>query len=561
MSTVAVAYQSETAASQAVVMLALAQLREAEDNTRKTYDEASLAELAQSIASSPLGVIQPLLVRILDDDALKGQYEIVAGHRRFRAAKIAGRDTVPCIARRMSDEEAHELRILENLQREDLQPLDEAEAYQRMFSLAAAAGHPITPADVAAKIGKSESYVRLRLRVLSAEPEVRDALRSNQITVGHALEIARLDDSLQAGLLKFCLYEQWGEKREAPVSIPELRKHVAQNIMLVLADAPFDTNDAALILEAGPCTDCKKRTGNDQKLFADIEQADICTLPSCFASKVSRHIDVTIEELTAKGKPVVRLSDDYYRSSNSTDKDSLTRQQYEVIKKGAKCADTKTGVFIDGHKRGKTATVCVNGKCTVHHSHANHGSSSDDQKEKRAAARKEATVRGRIFAAIYDASSSAKLGDEHTFALAEYALNRADHNGLMKLAKLLDWPKELFRWDNKTGLRKKLEEIGVKGAVVVAMMAAVSSELSVNEYNSGKAERLEALAKMFAVSTATVRKDVDKELKAKAGKPAKAEAAPAPTPEKATKPAPKKAAKKAAPKKQKPAKKTTSKKA
>jgi len=186
-----------------------------------------------------------------------------------------------------------------------------------------------------------------------------------------------------------------------------------------------------------------------------------------------------------------------------------------------------------------------------------------DQKEKRAAARKEATVRGRIFSAIYDASASATLGDEHTFALAEYALNRADHNGLMKLAKLLDWPKEIFGWNSKIALRKKLEEIGVKAAVVVAMMAAVSSELSVNEYNSGNAERLEALAKMFAVSTATVRNNVDKELNAKAGKQAKAEAptTPAPAKKPAAKKAATKAAKKTATKKPKPAKKPTAKKA
>ena len=539
MSTAPVVYQSEP-----VVTLALTQLREADDNTRTIFDESKLSELAQSITAS--GIIQPLLVRILDSTERTGEYEIVAGHRRFRAATLAGLRDAPCIARRMSDEEAHELRVLENLQREGLQPLDEAEAYQRMFALASAAGTPITPADVAAKIGKSESYVRLRLRILSAEPDVREALRTDKITLGHALEIARLDSSLQAELLSHCLFEPWGKNhaREAVITLAELREHIAQNIMLILSDAPFDTNDATLVPNAGACSDCKNRSGNAQTLFSDIEQSDICTMPVCFASKVARHIDVTIEQLTAKGKSVVRLSDDYSHGKN-TDKDALNRSQYEAVKKGPKCEDLKTGIYIDGHKRGKTATVCINSKCTVHHPHAHLSSGRPDNKEKRAAARKEATVRGRIFTAIYDASATATLNDEHTFALAEYALKRADHNGLMKLAKVLDWPKELFAYGNTTSLRKKLEEIGVKSAVIVAMLASVSSELSVNEYTTGKAERLEALAKTFSVNPTAVRKDVDNELKAKAKKPAKD------TTEKAPKPTPKKAAGK----KSKPAKK------
>jgi ParB family chromosome partitioning protein len=420
----------------------------------------------------------------------------------------------------MTDEEAHELRLLENLQREDLPPIDEAEAYQRMFTLAADAGRPITPADVAAKIGKSESYVRLRLRLLSAAPDVRDALRNDQITVSHALEIARLDASLQSTLLQCCLYESWGvnNKRETPMSVAELRRHIAEEIMLELATAPFDTSDATLLPDAGTCADCKNRTGNAQKLFADIEQSDICTLPSCFGQKVARFIDVTIEQLTAKGKTVVRISDDYCQR-NTTPASALARNQYEVVKKGAKCADQKTGIYLDGPKRGKTTTICANDKCTVHHSHSSSSMRPDDKK-KRAAARKEATVRGRIFGAIYEASATATLTDAHTFSLAEYALNRADHNGLMKLAKLLDWPKDLFSWNNKGGLRKKLEEVGVTAAAVIALMASVSSELSVNEYNTAKAERLESLATTFSVNTASVRTEVDAELKAKAKKPA-----------------------------------------
>src|ERR1700734_2062806 len=109
-------------------------------------------------------------------------------------------------------------------------------------------------------------------------------------------------------------------------------------------------------------------------------------------------------------------------------------------------------------------------------------------KEKRAKARKEAAVRSRVFAAIYTASASVSIEDEDYIAVAQHSISRADHNGLMKLAKLLDWPKELFGWDGKAKLTAKLTEIGADAATVVALMAAASHELSINEYTERKAE-------------------------------------------------------------------------
>src|SRR5258708_16803476 len=167
---------------------------------------------------------------------------------------MGGLSEVPCVLRQYTDEEARAARIIENLLREDLKPLEEAEAYQQMLAAAAAENRPLTPADLAAKLGKKESYVRLRLRLLSADTAVQDALRKEQITEGHALEMARLDKSLQKELLKFCLFDRWKNPREAIVSINELRKFITQNVMLVLASASFDITYATLILTFGACT-------------------------------------------------------------------------------------------------------------------------------------------------------------------------------------------------------------------------------------------------------------------------------------------------------------------
>src|SRR5258708_21147790 len=170
-------------------------------------------------------------------------------------------------------------------------------------------------------------------------------------------------------------------------------------------------------------------------------------------------------------------------------------------------------------------------------------------KEKRAKARKEAAVRCGVFAAIYKASETVSIEDEDYIAVAQHYISRADHNGLMKLAKLLDWPKELFAWDAEVKLSAKLKEIGADAAMVVAMLAAASHELSVNEFTDKKAERLETLAKSFSVNTTSIRKEVEAELAAKA----KPKASPTATPTsaaRATKPrqkaSPKTAAKKTA---------------
>ena len=259
---------------------------------------------------------------------------------------------------------------------------------------------------------------------------------------------------------------------------------------------------------------------------------------------------MTLEKLKASNTEAVRISSEYGRSS-PTPKDVLSPNQYEVVKRGTVCEDTKVGVYIDGQQQGQKVKVCTNTKCSLHFSYNVHpGSSSPDMKEKRAKARKEAAVRSRVFAAIYKASETVSIEDEDYIAVAQHSISRADHNGVMKLAKLLDWPKELFAWDSKAKLSAKLKEIGADAAMVVALLAAASHELSVNEFTDKKAERLEALAKSFSVNAASVRKEVEAELAAKAKPKAPPIAKTTPAKTAATRASPKSTAKK-------PAKKTS----
>lgn len=155
---------------------------------RRTFDKQALNELAASIKKS--GVFQPIILRKPDPQI--NRYEIVAGERRFRASKIAGQKTIPAIIRAMSDEQMMEIAVLENLQREDLTPLEEAQAYQTLMDKLS-----LTQAQVAAKLGKSRPYIANYLRLLGLPVPIKEALNSGQLSMGQARTILGLKDKKQ----------------------------------------------------------------------------------------------------------------------------------------------------------------------------------------------------------------------------------------------------------------------------------------------------------------------------------------------------------------------------
>ena len=145
------------------------------DQPRKTFDETALEELAESIRQH--GVLQPLLVRPLPE----GNYQLVAGERRWRAARIAGLSEVPVVVKELSDTEAMELAIIENLQREDLNPIEEAEGLQALVDKCG-----YTQEEIAASVGKSRPAIANSMRLLRLPEEVRAMTRNGEISAGHA---------------------------------------------------------------------------------------------------------------------------------------------------------------------------------------------------------------------------------------------------------------------------------------------------------------------------------------------------------------------------------------
>ncbi|MCC8073956.1 MAG: ParB/RepB/Spo0J family partition protein [Clostridiales bacterium] len=153
------------------------------EQPRKTFDEGSLQELADSITQH--GVLQPLLVRPL----ATGGYQLVAGERRWRAAKMAGLKEVPVVVKELSDVETMEIAIIENLQREDLNPIEEAEGLQALIDRCG-----FTQEDVAVSVGKSRPAIANSLRLLKLPPEVRDMTRQGVISAGHARALLAFED-------------------------------------------------------------------------------------------------------------------------------------------------------------------------------------------------------------------------------------------------------------------------------------------------------------------------------------------------------------------------------
>src|SRR5919197_4539248 len=153
------------------------------EQPRIAFDEESLSELSASIQEH--GVLQPILVRPLGSN----EYQLIAGERRWRASKAAGRTTIPALVEEIDDETALEIAIIENLQREDLSPLDEASMYDRMIH-----EHGYSVRKLAQKLGKDKGYPENRLRLADAPDEVRELVSLRKDTLSHAYELMKVDD-------------------------------------------------------------------------------------------------------------------------------------------------------------------------------------------------------------------------------------------------------------------------------------------------------------------------------------------------------------------------------
>ncbi len=174
---------NETVDSGGVVTLRLSQIEPNREQPRKIFSEEALNELADSIREH--GVLQPLLVRPLPG----GSYQLVAGERRWRASRMAGLQEVPVVIREMDEEQAMEIALIENLQREDLNAIEEATGYKQLMER-----YGMTQEQVAKRVGKSRPAIANALRLLNLPPKVMDMVGEGEVSPGHARALLAFDD-------------------------------------------------------------------------------------------------------------------------------------------------------------------------------------------------------------------------------------------------------------------------------------------------------------------------------------------------------------------------------
>ena len=337
--------------------LAIDQIHESTTNPRQSFDQTKLEELAESIRQH--GLIQPITVRPNADG-----FEIVAGARRFRAAQLAELFSLPARVVELDDAAAMEWQLVENSQRVDVHPYEEAQGFQRLLDLP---GYDVAP--LVEKSGKSASHIYARLSLLQLIPSVAEAFMQERITASHANLIARLPQEHQADAFENCWRKDWQDKEAHLLPAKHLSAWIQANLYLNLAEAPFDREDTTLKPEAGACVTCPRRSGYNTSLFADV-QGDQCLDAPCYQAKIAVHIE---REIAAR--PELVTIETAWRAPKEQRPGALQRHQYRELAEPDNpdaeppCPSAKPALIVFGKNAGRTVTVCLDDECPVHTHH------------------------------------------------------------------------------------------------------------------------------------------------------------------------------------------------
>lgn len=281
------------------------QLQPSAHNPRKRFDPVRVQQIADSF--DEVGQIQPIRARpnpLHRDGDGRPPFEIVVGETRWRAAQLAKKlPTLDVIVRAYTDIEVLEVQLVENLQRADLHPMEEAEGYgQLLRSPTGLQGHA-TVADLAARVGKSESYVYQRMKLLALCPAGRDAFFAGHLSASVALLIARMPNQEEQARATARIVAGFGGE---PYSYRQAAEYLQKEFMLRLSLARFDIT--ATYAVAGPCGTCKKRSGAEPDLFADVASSagDMCQDARCYQAKAEEAHQALLQAARDAGRTVLQ---------------------------------------------------------------------------------------------------------------------------------------------------------------------------------------------------------------------------------------------------------------
>lgn len=521
-----------------VEQIAIEQLVESPFNPRTTFNYAALEELAESMRS--VGVMQAILVRpvtmpggfvITKGGEPQQAYEIIFGHRRYRAAKLAGLITMPCIVRELTDVQAAQLQAIENVQREDLDPVEEARGYAHYLKV-----HGVTKDQLAAEVGLSRTHVYSRLKLASAAAAVLDALHAGEIYEENALRIARLpSEKLQLKALETLRKDyRYDPDDGGKKSVRRIQEFLRERFTLQLREAIFEPADAKLLELAGACTTCPKRSGNAPE-FADLARdtekeyggkhllagPDLCTDPDCFEAKKKAHLANKAAELTAKGKTVITGG----KARSAISADGIVKGAYielkavkaELAKKGKKAGVDVAIVTIQNPRDGKTKEAIaiadleaagVRKKSKAGAKGAGERDSWEEQRKRQEAERREqqviAAAETKVNEAILSATREAAAGRQLT-TLAMQHIALVAFRGV-------DWPAkrviaQLHGAKNEGAMVKAIGSMPPEKLTTLLLDCALTHHVVASGYRDEKPAALLAIAKELGVDVAQIRKD------------------------------------------------------
>lgn len=324
----------------------------------KDFEGNAFDDLVASVKEK--GVLVPVIAR----PNKKGdkQFEIVAGNRRFRAAKTVGLKEIPARVEEMTDEQAREVQIIENLQREDVHPIEEGKSYRQLMEKS-----KYDIATIAAKVGKSESYIKQRLYLTNLTDKSAKFYRTGKMTDGHAVLIARLSENDQTAAIKF-IADEW----DMP-TVKDLKGWIDDTFYNQLENQPW-LNSKEENAAVGPCKECQP---NRNSLFGEVKDG-ACTDLKCWNRKMTKYVDYKISQ----NPELVKVCKEYGMPDN---KDVLSLSNYEMLSTNKKkqCDSAKQGIVAEGKDRGTIIYICADPKCKTHGSQVTPYAKSPEEKEQR----------------------------------------------------------------------------------------------------------------------------------------------------------------------------------
>ncbi len=524
-------------------------------NPRKRFPNQAHEEMVASVKEH--GVLQPILLRpwpkngtlpkgkciqyLLDTaDQHGAAYELVAGERRWRAAVDAPLDDILAVVRDLTDIQVLEIQVIENLQREDVHPIEEAEGYGRLMK---EAGYNADT--LGEKVAKSRAYIYARLKLLDLCDEARDAFYEGRLDASTALLVARIPGKV----LQKRAVKEITTGYNGAMSYRAAKEHVRRNFMLRLADAAFKPGDTKLIPEAGSCAACPKRTGNNPDLFGDVDDADVCTDPECFENKRLENYLQLKEKAEKKGIKVIDgdeakklmpygevypIGGNYVSLDARCHEDDNRRTYREILGKAAPIAAAIQNTSTYGKSR---PLVEVAEKKALAEALKKAGfearQKNDPEQQKREAERAERETahqveqewRERLFASVRErfgkrfAETKTLAPEELTLLAVNFFLVFEQNAGYEDMERLtMLWGNPVIDDNYDEGVQKFADFLITIDASALCLFLtdlAFIGEVDAPRWSTDKPERLIAEAKRQGIDPDALRKVIEKERKAK----------------------------------------------